>query len=113
MKNIYRIIQDVKGTKESHRSAVKNKYNALEKERNTEVGINLNIPEEPVQMQNVQPAIEQQPVQNSIPNLNIFENFRSAASEGGDEAAVGINDLSANYSEKQWFAELEKGGIHR
>lgn len=68
--------------KESDR-AIKDEYDAITEEENAKVGINLTIP------------TEQEPVRDLNQAMSIFENFRRAASEGGDEA-VDINENFMN-----------------
>ena len=76
--------------KESDR-AIKDEYDAITEEENAKVGINLTIP------------TEQEPVRDLNQAMSIFENFRRAASEGGDEA-VDINENFMNdYDEPASF----------
>ena len=93
LEEIIRIDNQYKDAQKESDRAIKDEYDAITEVENERVGINLNIPGE------INQAIEQ--TQNNIPNLNIFENFRRAASEGGDEAAVDINDAFINNYEKQ------------
>ena len=67
---------------------IANEYNAIAEEENAKVGININT-----ESQDVIPNINQ--------SMNVFENFRQAASEGGNEAAVGINDSFMNSFEQE------------
>ena len=93
---IIKINEKYKDAEVETEKAIKDEYDALTKERNAEVGVNLNIP--------VENTPVSEPVQNevnNIPNINIFENFRLAASEGGNEAAVGINDALMNSYDEQ------------
>ena len=96
IKEIIKINEKYKDAEVETENAIKDEYDALTKERNASVGINLNIPEvaETPVNEPVQPEV------NNIPNVNPFENFRLAASEGGNEAAVGINDAINSYQEQ-------------
>lgn len=97
IKEIIKINEKYKDAEVETEKAIKDEYDALTKERNTNIGINLNIPE------TVETPVNE-PIHNEInnmPNINPFENFRLAASEGGNEAAVGINDVFNNNYEEQ------------
>lgn len=94
IREIIKINEKYKDAEVETEKAIGDEYNALTRVKNTEVGINLSFPEE-----NVTPVIE--PVQNNIPNINIFENFRRADSQGGSESAVGINDIFGNNYDEQ------------
>ena len=63
--------------------AIKDEYEAITEEENAKVGIHINNESAPV-------------IPSINPDMSVFENFRPAASEGGNEAAVGINDSFMN-----------------
>lgn len=101
LKKIYTINEEVKVTIERSENTVGNRYNAIEEEKKGEVGI-PRVLETPV-TEPIQSGI------NSIPNQNVFNqfrqdiNFKQAASQGGNGAAVNENDSFMNYEEPVSF----------
>ncbi len=91
LEDIIKVDNQYKDAQKESDRAIKDEYDAITEEENAKVGINLTIP------------TEQEPVRDLNQAMSIFENFRRAASEGGDEA-VDINENFMNdYDEPASF----------
>ena len=83
LEEIIKVNNQYKTMQKESDKAIKDEYEAITEEENAKIGINLNT-----ESQDVVPNINQ--------GMNAFENFKQAASEGGNEAAVGTYDNFMN-----------------
>ena len=94
LKNIYKINEEVKDTREKSESTIGDKYDALEKESEVKAGINLTIPETDV-------------VADNQSSTNSLENFKQAATLGEVKKVAAVEN-SAYFTENE--LSNENGG---
>lgn len=83
LEEIIKVNNQYKTMQKESDKAIKDEYEAITEEENAKIGISLNNGSQDV-------------IPNINPGMNAFENFRQAASEGGNEAAVGTYDNFMN-----------------
>ncbi len=83
LEEIIKVNNQYKTMQKESDKAIKDEYEAITEEENAKIGINLNTEPQDV-------------IPNINPEMNAFENFSQAASEGGNEAAVGTYDNFMN-----------------